>query len=468
MKADSLYFKYLDDMDEIALIEEADSTIKYANKAFYNCFGLKPKDVIGKKLLDFIVPEDRASCDMEYVVTPENPAYRISGRSKRYDGKIIWLQYVGKGIFDDSGELSGFHELALDITDMKEKISDNIKQLERANKRIQDLSDTNGKIDSARDNQSASKVALYNFSDIVSINPKIEMLITQAKAVSGRDTIILIEGESGTGKEMFAHSIHNYSDRANGPFVAINCGAIPSELIGSELFGYVEGAFTGASMKGKRGKFEQASWGTLFLDEIGDMPMSQQAALLRVLETKAVTRIGGNEDIPVNVRVICATNKNLKDEVAKGNFREDLYYRISVINLKIPPLRCRKEDILELTRGFINDIKEPRFDKSMFYGKQVVKLMKYDWPGNVRELRNVIERIVFIPGYDIDELFEKQDHPEGIKDPSAYSSNDEKEIIIRRLLDCNGNVSEVARIMGISRKTLYKKMDKYSIDRTGV
>ena len=446
------YFKYLDEMVEIALIEEADSTIKYANKAFFLCFGIDAKDVMGKKLLDFIIPEDRESCDMEFVVTPENPSYKVSGRCRRADGKIIWLQFIGRGCFNSDGKLAEFQELALDITELKENIDEKVKILEKANSRINEL--TKPKDLHSPAHNKFNNVAMYTFSDIVCKSSKMKKLIEQAEIAAERDAFILIEGESGTGKELLAQSIHNFSKRANGPFVAINCGAIPSELIESELFGYSEGAFTGAARHGKQGKFELASWGTLFLDEIAEMPLAQQAVLLRILETKTVTRIGGLEQIPVDVRIICATNKNLKDEAAKGNFRKDLLFRLNVFNLKIPPLRERKEDILELTEVFIKEIGNNDFDKSLFYNKQLVKLFEYDWPGNVRELRNVIERIIYIPGYDMNELTETA---------LNTSDSDERQRIIEYFNQCGGNVSEAARLMGISRKTLYKKLNKYKL-----
>ena len=455
------YFKYLDEMEEIALIEEPDSTIKYTNKAFSACFGIKVEEAVGKKLLDFIIPEDRENCNMEFIVTTESPSYKVYGRSRRADGKIIWIQYVGRGCFDNNGKLVEFQELAVDITEFKENIEDKVKTLEKANNRINELTkikDLHGAVSAANKSNIFNNVAAYNFSDIVRASLKMEKAIEQAKSAAERDAFILIEGESGTGKELFAQSIHNYSKRANGPFVAINCGAIPSELIESELFGYTEGAFTGATRHGKQGKFELASWGTLFLDEVAEMPLAQQAVLLRVLETKTVTRVGGLEQIPIDVRIICATNKNLKEEVAKGNFREDLFFRLNVFNIRIPPLRERREDVLELIEVFIKELGSNDFDKSLFYDKQLVKLFEYDWPGNVRELRNVIERVVCIPGYDTNELMETAPHGLG---------SEEQRRIIEYLDQCGGNVSEVARRMEISRKTLYKKINKYHLKGKG-
>jgi len=281
-----------------------------------------------------------------------------------------------------------------------------------------------------------------------------------------------MEGESGTGKEMFAQAIHNASKRANGPFVAINCGVIPAELIGSEFFGYAEGAFTGASKGGKPGKFETASGGTLFLDEIGEMPLTQQVALLRVLETKKVSRIGDDKEIPVDVRIVCATNKDLHREVREGRFRSDLYYRLNVINIQIPPLRERKEDIYLLIGAFIKKYGSHRFDREKtFSDKKLMALYEYDWPGNVRELQNVVERLIYIPMEDNDETFFEY----LIKDfgdrtaTAAYDSEKdekirtEKDQILSLMEKCEGNISMVARKMEISRNTLYKKLKKYNL-----
>lgn len=464
------FFNYLDEMEEIALIEEADSTIKYANKAFLSCFGLKLEEAVGKKLLDFIVPEDRGLCNMEHLVTVDSPSYKVYGRAKRADGKIIWIQYVGKGIFDEKGTLVEFQEIGMDITEFKESINEKVKVLEKANQRIGELTNPIREKSNVKNKfQIVNRLAAYNFTDIIRKSSKMEDVIMQAKAASERDAPVLIHGESGTGKELFAQSIHNYGKRANGPFVAVNCGAIPGELIDSELFGYTEGAFTGAVRQGKQGKFEQASWGTLFLDEIGEMPLPQQASLLRVLETKTITRIGGDEEIAVDVRIICATNKDLKQEIAQGRFREDLYFRLNVMDINIPPLRERKEDLLELIGVFINEMAGRNFDKSKFYDEQIIKLFEYDWPGNVRELKSVLERIIFLPGYNVDELCDTKNT--NLEDKSKVSTTkkisekdkSEKQSILEYLEKFNGNVSETARSMGVSRKTLYQKFKKYNI-----
>lgn len=469
--------KNFDDLSEIVIIEDAVGNIKYVNRAFCICHGVTPEEAVGRSCFDFIIPEDRETCTMHNIVTPENPSYRIEGRSKRVDGKIIWIQYVGKAFFSEEGELLEFQELGVDITKWKEKIAEKTKALEKANEKLQ----RSGIFVSAKKPRGADPgnrkdSAIYKFSDIITTNPKLIGQKTYAEAVAEGECSVLIEGESGTGKELFAQAIHNSSKRVNGPFVAVNCGAIPTELISSEFFGYEEGAFTGASRGGKAGKFEQASGGTLFLDEIGEMPMSQQVALLRVLETKCVTRVGGSREIPIDIRIVCATNRNLKKEVDESRFRSDLYYRLNIINIKIPPLRHRREDIFLLLGYFIKRFGSDSFSKkAAFSDEQLIRLYNYDWPGNVRELQNVVERMRFRPEETVDEIIEtckreewslttgpkvRGESPEE-KKPSPASGKKELEEALRF---CEGNISMVARKLQISRKTVYKRMSKYGIE----
>ncbi|MEG1869128.1 MAG: sigma 54-interacting transcriptional regulator, partial [Clostridiales bacterium] len=239
--------------------------------------------------------------------------------------------------------------------------------------------------------------ARFTFKDIIGKSNIMRDTVNFAKKIAPGEGIVVIEGESGTGKELFAQSIHNASPRKRGPFIAVNCGAIPRDLIGSELFGYAEGSFTGAKKGGKPGKFEMASGGTIFLDEIGEMPIEQQITLLRVLQERVLIRIGGERIIPINVRIICATNKNLLEEVQKGNFRQDLYYRLNVINIHIPPLRERLEDITELFCHFIEkQDKNGNYQNPKDFASIIEILKKYSWPGNVRELQNITERTFYI------------------------------------------------------------------------
>lgn len=282
----------------------------------------------------------------------------------------------------------------------------------------------------------------------------------------------LITGESGTGKELFARAIHMESERNNNPFVAINCAAIPDTLLESELFGYVKGAFTGADPKGKIGKVEFANTGTLFLDEIGDMPLYLQAKLLRVLEQKEIVRLGSNKPIPVDIRIIAATNQNLEKRIREGTFREDLYYRLNVIPFRIPPLRERKEDIRVLTDFFVSKY-------TALFKKRVIGfesnvwdfLYKYDWPGNVRELENTVEYMINM--LDNNGIISIRLLPQKIR-VDLNKNNDliplekmEKDLI-KRALDLYGNSvtakQQAADTLGIGIATLYRKIKKYRLE----
>lgn len=308
----------------------------------------------------------------------------------------------------------------------------------------------------------------YSFDNIIGSSKTIKNLILYSKEIANSPSTVLIQGESGTGKELFAQAIHNYSDRKNKSFVAINCGAIPNNLIESELFGYEEGAFTGARKGGYAGKFEVANNGTLFLDEIGDMPLNVQVHLLRVLQEEYVVRIGGDKVIPINVRVIAATNKNLKLEVEKGTFRRDLYYRLSVIPINIPPLRKRKEDIMELIQYFLH-IKSIKLNKNIPKLNDCIynKLINYNWPGNVRELENYIENMVNLDGKSTIELesicSDKNNEILNLCDEDKSLEEIEKEIIEKYLIKHDMNITRTAQILKISRSTLYNKIKKLNI-----
>jgi transcriptional regulator of acetoin/glycerol metabolism len=317
--------------------------------------------------------------------------------------------------------------------------------------------------------------ARYTFMDLVGQSLEMKRIVEYAKKVADSPSTILIEGESGTGKEVLAQAIHNYSDRRENGFVAINCGAISKTLIESELFGYEEGAFTGAKRGGHPGKFELANGGTLFLDEIGEMPLDMQVNLLRVLQEGYITRVGGNKYISVNVRIIAATNKDLRREVAKGNFRQDLYYRLSVIPLVLPPLRERKEDIVCLVKHFL-EAKSIKLNKIIPSMNEAVEefIYKYGWPGNVRELENFIEKYVNLDGnlslsvmkeYGFkQELLEEDERvlDKAEKLPGSLE-NIEEDAIIKTLRFYDNNISKSAKSLGISRNTLYIKLKKYNI-----
>jgi sigma-54 dependent transcriptional regulator, acetoin dehydrogenase operon transcriptional activator AcoR len=309
--------------------------------------------------------------------------------------------------------------------------------------------------------------AKYTFSQVIGKNEDFVKIINYAKKVADSKSTILITGESGTGKEVFAQAIHNYGTRKDEPFIAVNCGAIPRTLIESELFGYEDGAFTGAKKGGNAGKFEIADGGTIFLDEIGEMPIDMQTKLLRVIEEGVITRIGSSIEIPIDVRIIAATNKNLKCEIENGNFRTDLYYRINVIPICLPPLRQRREDISELINYYMLKTAQKLNKQSINIPEPYMNyLVNYDWPGNVRELENVIELVVNSEEFKFD-LNNKLDK---IKiNPLSLNENIslelmEKQHIIKVLKDVKGNMTLAANILEIGRNTLYRKIEKYNID----
>lgn len=343
---------------------------------------------------------------------------------------------------------------------------------------------TEGVVVSFRDIEEAKKL-VYNFNtrrikntvdDIIGTSDNIMRAKKQALITARGNSTVLITGESGTGKEMFAKAIHYASARADNPFITVNCGAIPENLLESELFGYEKGAFTGASEKGKAGKFELADGGTIFLDEIGDMPLQLQVKILHVLQNMRFERVGSNEDIVVDVRIIAATNKDLEKMIEEGTFREDLYYRLSVIPLMIPPLRERKDDIKMLMYHFLRKYNTFMNRDIESFSKEVESLyMQYDWPGNVRELENAVEygtNMTFGNTIGIDEvparMLKKEDEGLKIKNLDKTLSEQlklyEREIIIRKLKQHNGAKEIVAKELGLSRATLYRKLSELDIN----
>ena len=305
-------------------------------------------------------------------------------------------------------------------------------------------------------------IAQYTFDDFVYLSRKMKACLLNAKKIAATDINVLIQGESGTGKEILAQAIHNGSSRRGKPFLAINCAALPKELIQSELFGYEDGSFTGARKGGKAGKFELCHEGTIFLDEIGDMPLDAQANLLRVVQEGCVVRIGGANPIPLDVRVIAATNKNLLQEIKTGNFRLDLFYRLAIMNVTIPPLRERKEDVWCLVEHFAKK-HLPTLEGIRFSPQVKTIFDTYDWPGNVRELENVaLNFLNKMSGktVTIDDL------PDFVHASEAGVADDcclkklEWESILSVMAKCQNNVSHAAKVLGISRATLYRKLQR--------
>ncbi len=313
----------------------------------------------------------------------------------------------------------------------------------------------------------------YGFENIIGKSPAMRKVFEQIKMAAGTRSTVLLEGESGTGKELVARALHVNSERAARPFVAVNCAALPHELIESELFGHEKGAFTGA-VASRVGRFQAANGGTLLIDEIGEMPFDLQSKLLRVIETRSICPVGGNKDVTVDVRIIASTNRVLTELVNEGEFRDDLYYRLNVVRISLPPLRDRREDIPLLTRAFIDELATETGRPVRDISPEVMALLKgYDWPGNVRELRNLLEGIIVM---STREVIDVDDLPEGIRGATPERSfvpdvrrgmtmeEIEKEAIRQALEVTDGSRTEASKLLGISTRTLQRKVQRYDLD----
>jgi two-component system nitrogen regulation response regulator NtrX len=314
--------------------------------------------------------------------------------------------------------------------------------------------------------------------EIVGHSPVMRALVERLEKVGATPARVLITGENGTGKELVARAIHRNSARADKPFVEVNCAAIPGELIESELFGHMKGSFTGA-IADRAGKFEQANRGTLFLDEIGDMSLAAQAKVLRVLQDNVITRIGGSKPITVDVRVLAATNKTLEQEIAAGRFREDLYYRLNVVPIHVPPLREHRDDIPELVDYFVSVLSEREGIPPRRVGESAIERLKsLDWPGNVRELRNTVERMLILAtgpeltGKDVDRLAGSRVADDtglgeltSLKTFEEFKEAAERAYLLSKLREFDWNVSETARAVEMPRSNLYKKIERYALTR---
>jgi len=416
--------------------------------------GIKEEDVLDKHVKD-IIENTRLHIVAKTGQRELFEVQKIQGRDMitsrvpiMQDGKIIGA--AGTVLFKDVKELKSLVQKLEILEDTVHKYKGEIKRFHKAK---------------------------YSFDNITTQNKKMIYLKEIAKRSAESNSTLLIQGESGTGKELFAHGVHKASLRKHGPFVTINCAAIPKELLESELFGYDGGAFTGARKEGKIGKFELANGGTILLDEIGSMPMEMQAKLLRVLESREFERVGGNKRIEIDIRLIASTNENLEKAVEEGKFRQDLYYRLNVIQIEVPPLRDRIEDIHILAESLLQSLSEDiSLPKKSLATETIEALKSHTWPGNVRELRNVLERAFTLCKDDIIEI----DHlPEYLnkkvvkeseygKDNSLLLKNIvakvEKETIKNAIEKSKGNKTVAAKILGIHRTALYKKIEIYEID----
>ncbi len=452
--------KIFDPIPVPIILVDKDTRILVMNQAFLSFLGVQRDDVEGKK----VVEVDR------------NTRFPIVFKSKK--AEIAWKHTFQNGhtaivhripvLDDNTNVLFGFGIVLFQDMDDFKRIVDKNKLLES------ELSLYKNQLKEIRG-------ARYSWSNIVGSSLKISQSKFMGNRASNTESTTLIIGESGTGKELFAHAIHDSSKRSHGPFVKINCAAIPAELLESELFGYEEGAFTGAKKGGKVGKFELANGGTIFLDEIEDMPMNMQVKLLRVLQEREVERIGSNKTVAIDVRIIAATNQDIHKLLKEGSFREDLYYRLNVMLIEIPPLRDRMEDLEEICDFLVEKVSTrlgvlvPKISKPA-----MKKLLSYSWPGNVRELENTLERAINISdGDEIQphhlQINTQRDNLPGLfnyvedmgfdpgKDLSTIIAHTERKAILDCLKFAKGNKQKTSKILGISRTTLYERMERYGI-----
>lgn len=448
--ADILWKTMLSATDELLVVVDKEGYIEVISKAYAEFLGVDPetaagqhvRDVIENTRMDIVIKTGKAELsEFQEIKGHRMIASRIPIVR---DGETVGA--LGRVLFRNAEDLRTLYE--------------RMRAMERE---LNSYKKAYGKINFAR----------YNINDIVGDSALMTGLKEVAKKVAKTNSSVLILGESGTGKELFAHSIHQASPRKNAPFITVNCGTLPADLIESELFGYEGGSFTGAKREGKQGMFQAAEGGTIFLDEIGDLPLSMQVKLLRVLQEKEIQRIGSNVREQVNVRVLAATSRNLNEMIREEKFRPDLFYRLNVVTLSIPALRERREDIPLLAEALVQKfatregvavegITRPAMDC----------LTSYDWAGNVREMENALERAINFLGED---RWIKVEHLPGYitkMRPETYQkSGDLKEVvaeaerraIVDTLLQCRYSKCETAKRLGISRTTLYDKMVKYGI-----
>jgi PAS domain S-box-containing protein len=442
----------LDNAYEGLILVNKEGIITMTNQPFASFFNASPESLIGKPVLDVYD-------------NPKFPEVLETGQAVYgYIHKLNGHEIIANRIpIRRNGEVVG----ALGKVTFK-----NVNDLYSLADKVNALT---SEVDYYKHKLLVFKDTKITFDNIVTVNPKLRQLFETAKKVALNNSTVLIRGESGTGKELIAQALYHESSRWKGPFVKVNCAAIPDTLLESELFGYVEGAFTGAKKGGQVGKFELADKGTIFLDEVGDMPLSMQAKLLRVLQEKEIERLGDNKSKKIDVRVIAATNRNLEELMKNKEFREDLYYRLNVISLNVPPLRERIDDIPALTAHFVEKFNHQFGAQVLEVDKEVLNLFKlHTWPGNVRELENVMERAFNVVDTEEIELKHLPIYVQTLKGRKSNTGHQgqslasiveevEKEAIIFALAAAKGNKVQACHALGLSRSGLYKKLEKYNL-----
>lgn len=438
----------IDNAYEWLVVVDKEGVIDFMNKTYCEFLEVDSACVVGMHVTDVI----------------ENTRMHIVAQSGKIE--LADLQYI-RGNYMIANRVPLYHENEL-IGAVGTVIFRDTEQWKQMNTHIKVLL---SELEYYRSGSSKENGASYSLNDIVGVSDAIQRLKEKVKQVASGNVSVLIRGESGTGKELFAHSIHQLSERSNRPFIKVNCGAIPDQLLESELFGYEEGAFTGAKKGGKPGKFELANTGTIFLDEIGDMPANMQVKLLRVLQDREVERVGGVSPKKVDVRVIAATNRPLEAMVEERRFREDLFYRINVMQLYIPPLRERIQDVKPLADSFVKKISIKADKRVDGIEEAAVQLLwEHNWPGNARELENAMEAAVHLTRKNTIEPLSLPDYLKGNEGIIAGNrklkdilEEAESEAIRKTLIQCENDKIAAAEILGIGKTSLYDKIKKYSL-----
>ncbi|WP_269409432.1 sigma-54 interaction domain-containing protein [Lentibacillus daqui] len=446
-------------IDESCTVIDQDQRVLYWTKGAEKIFSVKQGDIIGKPITEFFNPDRLELLNSLKTGT----SLHHSQHHAREDLVVL----INSNPVYLNGEIVGAVVSETDIT----------SQIHLHN----ELSNTSEKLFSLEQEVKKIRPTDDPFQYIKGNSTKLKQTIKHTRKAASTNANILIYGESGVGKELFAKAVHTLREDKNASFVAINCGAIPAALFESEIFGYEKGAFSGANQKGKKGKIELAKDGTLFLDEIGEMPLEMQVKLLRLLQERKFYRVGGTKEIEVDFRIVAATNRDLKELVQAGKFREDLYYRLNVVSLEIPPLRIRPEDIIELTHYFLYEV-SIKYHRPIHGMSQALMqaLLQHDWPGNIRELKNVVERLVVFSEdgeMKLEDLPFETENIELSQADHSYTphSNDtrslserlqavEKEIITHELKKADGNKLQCAKNLQVTRATLYNRIKKLNIN----
>ena len=433
------------------IITDTEGNVREINKQYADFFGKSRSEIIGKSILN-IIPNSKVIDIVKHKFSEEDAVHKYIDGEAKGNSVNVSRSYVED---EDGNVVAGVAQVKFKVQTLAvaKKLMNEYEELEYYREEFQ--------------NQN-------RVDNIIGSDTKFREIVKECLKVAKTDIPVLLTGETGTGKEVMAKALHTNSLRYDKPFVSINCAAIPFELLESELFGYMDGAFTGAKRGGKKGKFQLDNGGTIFLDEIGDMPSSMQAKLLRVLQEKEIEPLGSEKSIPLDVRVVAATRQDLEAKMKDGSFREDLYYRLSVFNIHIPPLRERGGDSLELAEFFLDELNHKYKTYKTFSKAVKAYFLKYQWPGNVREVNNVVQSAYAISTENIIDINDiparmlQQEKPAINLDKNKKSLGQmvddyEKEVILELLKKHKGNCLEAAKEAGIHKSNFYRKLQKYGI-----